>query len=225
MIEVKGKYNTATIYTDNIEQAAYSQVLNLMNQKFAEGSKFAIMPDCHAGAGCVIGLTMKVVDKVVPNLVGVDIGCGMLVVKVDRSFKFDLEKVDRIWHEDIPSGMNWRTKKHEFADRAKIEDIIAPVNVEKLKFSVGTLGGGNHFGEINVDDDGAHYIVIHSASPRHRGLPPLPEPSDKVPQGPEEIRPFCHRAVEKGGQAVRNRCRAEGIQERTAVHTGRPRVP
>lgn len=151
MLEVKGKYNTATIYTDNIEEAAYSQVLNLMNQKFAEGSKFAIMPDCHAGAGCVIGLTMKVVDKVVPNLVGVDIGCGMLVVKVDRSFKFDLEKVDRIWHEDIPSGMNWRTKKHEFADRANIEDILAPVNVEKLKFSVGTLGGGNHFGEIKED--------------------------------------------------------------------------
>lgn len=77
MIEVKGKYNTATIFTDNIEEAAYSQVLNLMNQKFAEGSKFAIMPDCHAGAGCVIGLTMKVVDKVVPNLVGVDIGCRL----------------------------------------------------------------------------------------------------------------------------------------------------
>lgn len=169
MLEVKGKYNTATIYTDNIDEAAYSQVLNLMNQKFAEGSKFAIMPDCHAGAGCVIGLTMKVVDKVVPNLVGVDIGCGMLVVKVDRSFKFDLEKVDRIWHEDIPSGMNWRTKKHEFADRAKIEDILAPVNVEKLKFSVGTLGGGNHFGEINVDDEGNYYIVIHSGS-RHLGI-------------------------------------------------------
>lgn len=169
MIEVKGKYNTATIFTDNIEEAAYSQVLNLMNQKFAEGSKFAIMPDCHAGAGCVIGLTMKVVDKVVPNLVGVDIGCGMLVVKVDRSFKFDLEKVDRIWHEDIPSGMNWRTKKHRFADLAKIEDILAPIGVDKLKLSIGTLGGGNHFGEIDVDDEGNYYIVIHSGS-RHLGI-------------------------------------------------------
>jgi hypothetical protein len=75
MIEIKGKYNTASVYTENIEDAAYKQILNLMNQKFAEGSKFAIMPDCHAGAGCVIGLTMKIVDKVVPNLVGVDIGC------------------------------------------------------------------------------------------------------------------------------------------------------
>ena len=111
MIEIKGKYNVAKVYTDNLEEAAYKQILNLMNQKFAEGSKFAIMPDCHAGAGCVIGLTMKIVDKVVPNLVGVDIGCGMLVLKVDKSFNFDLPKVDRIWHEDIPSGMNHRMRK------------------------------------------------------------------------------------------------------------------
>lgn len=169
MIEIVGKYNLAKVYTDNIEQAAYAQVLNLMNQKFAEGSLFAIMPDCHAGAGCVIGLTMKIVDKVVPNLVGVDIGCGMLVVKIDKSFKFDLQKVDRIWHKDIPSGMNHRSTKHMFADRAKIEDIIAPVNVDKLKFSIGTLGGGNHFGEIDVDNDGNYYIVIHSGS-RHLGI-------------------------------------------------------
>ena len=169
MIEIVGKYNVAKVYTDNIEQAAYAQVLNLMNQKFAEGSRFAIMPDCHAGAGCVIGLTMKIVDKVVPNLVGVDIGCGMLVVKIDKSFKFDLQKLDRIWHEYIPSGMNHRTKKHEFADNANIEDIIAPVNVDKLKFSIGTLGGGNHFGEIDVDNDGNYYIVIHSGS-RHLGI-------------------------------------------------------
>ena len=208
MIEVKGKYNTATIYTDNIEQAAYSQVLNLMNQKFAEGSKFAIMPDCHAGAGCVIGLTMKVVDKVVPNLVGVDIGCGMLVVKVDRSFKFDLEKVDRIWHEDIPSGMNWRTKKHEFADRAKIEDIIAPVNVEKLKFSVGTLGGGNHFGEINVDDDGAHYIVIHSGS-RHLGI--------EVCRHYQNLAIKYHKALKKSDLSVIEQLKKEGRQSEIAA--------
>ena len=483
MIEIVGKYNLAKVYTDNIEQAAYAQVLNLMNQKFAEGSLFAIMPDCHAGAGCVIGLTMKIVDKVVPNLVGVDIGCldkdteflsptgwkkiseydneeimmfdsvtgkayfglpnayiknpcdkfyhfhnsknldqmfsaehhmlvykgckskgielidinaedfvkqvnglkkrdyylakttfetsehglsytndqirvfvmisadgrirklkngstytelhfrkprkiarskelldlvgvkynesvmangstvvsfssamfdtkdltqfyrasidqlkvlcdevlrwdgtidekrnhkmysssvkinadlvqfafsaigvrstincteyknenwnpcyyviptknefvsykdidevksadgfkycfntqtgafvirrnnkisvtgncGMLVVKIDKSFKFDLPKVDRIWHEDIPSGMNHRSTKHRFADRAKIEDILAPIGVDKLKLSIGTLGGGNHFGEIDVNDEGDHYIVIHSGS-RHLGI-------------------------------------------------------
>ena len=208
MTEVKGKYNTATIYTDNIEEAAYSQVLNIMNQKFAEGSKFAIMPDCHAGAGCVIGLTMKVVDKVVPNLVGVDIGCGMLVVKVDKSFKFDLEKVDRIWHEDIPSGMNWRTKKHEFADRAKIEDILAPVNVEKLKFSVGTLGGGNHFGEINVDDDGAHYIVIHSGS-RHLGI--------EVCRHYQRMAIEYHKGKKKSDLSVIEQLKKEGRQSEIAA--------
>ena len=221
MLEVKGKYNTATIYTDNIEEAAYSQVLNLMNQKFAEGSKFAIMPDCHAGAGCVIGLTMKVVDKVVPNLVGVDIGCGMLVVKVDKSFKFDLEKVDRIWHEDIPSGMNWRTKKHKFADRANIEDILAPVNVEKLKFSVGTLGGGNHFGEINVDDDGAHYIVIHSGS-RHLGI--------EVCRHYQNQAIKYHRALKKSDLSVIEQLKKEGRQSEIedvlkASRNAQPSIP
>lgn len=517
MIEIVGKYNVAKVYTDNIEQAAYAQVLNLMNQKFAEGSTFAIMPDCHAGAGCVIGLTMKIVDKVVPNLVGVDIGCldkdteflsptgwkkiseynneeimmfdsvtgksyfglpnayiknpcdkfyhfhnsknldqmfsaehhmlvykgckskgielidinaedfvkqvnglkkrdyylakttfetsepglsytndqirvfvmisadgrirklkngstytelhfrkprkiarskelldlvgvkynesvmangstvvsfssamfdtkdltqfyrasidqlkvlcdevlrwdgtidekrnhkmysssvkinadlvqfafsaigvrstincteyknenwnpcyyviptknefvsykdidevksadgfkycfntptgafvirrndkisvtgncGMLVVKIDKSFKFDLRKVDRIWHENIPSGMNHRTKKHKFADNANIEDIIAPVNVDKLKFSIGTLGGGNHFGEIDVDNDGNYYIVIHSGS-RHLGI--------EVCKHYQRIAIEYHKDKKKSDIAVIEKLKKEGRQ-------------
>ena len=203
MIEIVGKYNVAKVYTDNIEQAAYAQVLNLMNQKFAEGSRFAIMPDCHAGAGCVIGLTMKIVDKVVPNLVGVDIGCGMLVVKIDKSFKFDLQKLDRIWHEYIPSGMNHRTKKHEFADNANIEDIIAPVNVDKLKFSIGTLGGGNHFGEIDVDNDGNYYIVIHSGS-RHLGI--------EVCKHYQRLAIEYHKDKKKSDLAVIEQLKKEGRQ-------------
>ena len=98
MQQITGKFNTATVYTDNIEEAAYKQILNLMNQKFAEGSHFAIMPDCHAGTGCVIGLTMKIIDRVVPNLVGVDIGCGMLVMKVSKDCILDLPKFDKVWH-------------------------------------------------------------------------------------------------------------------------------
>ena len=517
MIEIKGKYNTASIYTDSIEDEAYKQVLNLMNQKFAEGSKFAIMPDCHAGAGCVIGLTMKIVDKVVPNLVGVDIGCldkdtefltptgwkriseyandqvlvynphtdeaffeypnafiknpckefyhfhnsknldqmfssehrmlvytgyktrgyqiseihadefytktskmvkcdyyqakttfkvklsgvpfsddmirvfvmvsadgrirslasgdtytelhfrkprkieraenllsaagikyskyaqqdgsvvvaftsgiintkdlsqffmasyeqlriicdeivhwdgtvdakrghvmysstvkgnadfvqyaftatgirstiyaydsseenwntnyiviptknayvsykdaeivpsvdgfkycfntstgafvirrndkisvtgncGMLVLKVDKSFNFDLPKVDRIWHEEIPSGMNHRTSKHKFADNAKIEDIIAPVNVDKLKLSIGTLGGGNHFGEIDVDDEGDYYIVIHSGS-RHLGI--------EVCKHYQRMAIEYHKSKKKSDLAVIEQLKKEGRQ-------------
>ena len=166
---------------------------------------FAIMPDCHAGAGCVIGLTMKIVDKVVPNLVGVDIGCGMLVVKIDKSFKFDLQKVDRIWHEYIPSGINHRTKKHKFADNAKIEDIIAPVNVDKLKFSIGTLGGGNHFGEIDVDNDGNYYIVIHSGS-RHLGI--------EVCKHYQRLAIEYHRSLHAQALAPRRRVRL--CQEHTA---------
>lgn len=168
-IRIDGKFNSAAVFTDSIEPEAYKQILNLMNQKFAEGSKFAIMPDVHAGAGCVIGLTMRLVDKVVPNLVGVDIGCGMLVLKIDKSFKMDLQKMDRIWHQEIPSGTNHRTKKHRFADSVPLEDLVTPVNAEKLRLSVGTLGGGNHFGEVDVDDEGNYYIVIHSGS-RHLGL-------------------------------------------------------
>jgi len=517
MIEIKGKYNTASIYTDSIEDEAYKQVLNLMNQKFAEGSKFAIMPDCHAGAGCVIGLTMKIVDKVVPNLVGVDIGCldkdteflsptgwkkiseydneeimmfdsvtgkayfglpnayiknpcdkfyhfhnsknldqmfsaehhmlvykgckskgielidinaedfvkqvnglkkrdyylakttfetsepglsytndqirvfviisadgrirklkngstytelhfrkprkiarskelldlvgvkynesvmangstvvsfssamfdtkdltqfyrasidqlkvlcdevlrwdgtidekrnhkmysssvkinadlvqfafsaigvrstincteyknenwnpcyyviptknefvsykdidevkstdgfkycfntptgafvirrndkisvtgncGMLVVKIDKSFVFDMQKVDRIWHEDIPSGMNHRSTKHRFADRANIEDILAPIGVDKLKLSIGTLGGGNHFGEIDVDDEGNYYIVIHSGS-RHLGI--------EVCKHYQRLAIEYHKDKKKSDLAVIEQLKKEGRQ-------------
>ena len=517
MIEIVGKYNVAKVYTDNIEQAAYAQVLNLMNQKFAEGSSFAIMPDCHAGAGCVIGLTMKIVDKVVPNLVGVDIGCldkdteflsptgwkkiseydneeimmfdsvtgkayfglpnayiknpcdkfyhfhnsknldqmfsaehhmlvykgckskgielidinaedfvkqvnglkkrdyylakttfetsepglsytndqirvfvmisadgrirklkngstytelhfrkprkiarskelldlvgvkynesvmangstvvsfssamfdtkdltqfyrasidqlkvlcdevlrwdgtidekrnhkmysssvkinadlvqfafsaigvrstincteyknenwnpcyyviptknefvsykdidevkstdgfkycfntptgafvirrndkisvtgncGMLVVKIDKSFKFDLQKVDRIWHKDIPSGINHRSTKHKFADMAKIEDILAPINVDKLKLSIGTLGGGNHFGEIDVDNDGNYYIVIHSGS-RHLGI--------EVCKHYQRLAIEYHKDKKKSDLAVIEQLKKEGRQ-------------
>lgn len=169
MQQIIGKYNTATVYTDNIEEAAYKQILNLMNQKFAEGSNIAVMPDCHSGVGCVIGLTMTITDKVVPNLVGVDIGCSVLVQKVDKSYHFNMGQVDKICHQDIPSGMNHNTKKHRFAERVALSDIIAPVNVEKLKYSIGTCGGGNHYIEIDEDAEGNHYLVFHSGS-RHLGI-------------------------------------------------------
>lgn len=200
-IKIYGKFNSATVFTENIEPEAYRQIQNLMNQKFAEGSKFAIMPDVHAGVGCVIGLTMKLVDKVVPNLVGVDIGCGMLVLKIDKSFKMDLPKMDKIWHQEIPSGMNHRTKKHRFADTVPLEDLVTPVNADKLRLSVGSLGGGNHFGEVDVDDDGNYYIVIHSGS-RHLGI--------------EVCKFHQNRAIEyhRGNRDIEKdiilRCKAEG---------------
>lgn len=221
MIEIQGRYNTAKVYTDNIEEAAYKQVLNLMNQKFAEGSHFAIMPDCHAGVGCVIGLTMKIVDRVVPNLVGVDIGCSMLVLKVDKSFHFDLPKVDKVWHQCIPSGMNHNVKKHRFADRVNLEDMIAPVNVDKLKLSIGTLGGGNHFGEINEDDEGNHYIVIHSGS-RHLGIEVCRYYQDLAIKYHRNDRTAMQDAIKRLKQAGREQEIEDTLQRMSAE---RPPVP
>ena len=169
MIEIKGKYNTARIYTDNVEEEAQRQILRLVDQAFSSGSRIAVMPDAHAGAGACIGLTMTIKDSVVPNLTGVDLGCGMLVLKVDKSFPIDLKQMDRIWHNDIPSGMNHRRTPHRFADNVDLENLICPVNADKLKLSISSLGSGNHYGEVDVDDEGNHYIVIHSGS-RHLGI-------------------------------------------------------
>lgn len=168
MFEVRGKYNSAKVFTDNCEEAAYKQILNLLNQKFAENSQIRIMPDTHAGAGCVIGFTQKIEDKVVPNLVGVDIGCGMLVLKVTKDFIMDLPKLDKVIHQKIPSGPEHRQSKHPYCENVHIDEINAPINTEKLYFSIGTLGGGNHFIEVDADDAGDYYIVIHSGS-RHLG--------------------------------------------------------
>lgn len=168
MFEVRGKYNSAKVFTDNCEEAAYKQILNLLNQKFAENSQIRIMPDTHAGAGCVIGFTQKIEDKVVPNLVGVDIGCGMLVLKVTKDFIMDLPKLDKVIHQKIPSGPEHRKSKHPYSLNVHIDEIKAPINTEKLYFSIGTLGGGNHFIEVDTDDAGDYYIVIHSGS-RHLG--------------------------------------------------------
>lgn len=167
MFEIVGKYNRAKIYASTVEQTAYSQIQNLLNQKFSEGSNIAIMPDCHAGAGCVIGFTQTIVDKVVPNLVGVDIGCGMLVCEIKGDLS--LEQLDGIIHNKIPSGMKHRASKHKFADIPDIQETIAPVKVDELRLSIGTLGGGNHFIEVDVDEKGRKYIVIHSGS-RHLGI-------------------------------------------------------
>ncbi len=170
MIELKGKYNQAKIFTDVVDEASISQVLLLLNQEFVSGSKIRLMPDIHAGAGCTIGTTMTIVDKVVPNLVGVDIGCGMETIRIKESH-IELQKLDKLIYEKIPSGFNVREKTHRYFDEINLEDLfcykyIDPKRAEK---SLGTLGGGNHFIEANKDDDGNIYIVVHSGS-RHLGL-------------------------------------------------------
>ncbi len=173
---IKGKNNFAKVYTDEVEQAALDQIELLCDQPWAKGLNIRIMPDVHAGAGCTIGTTMEVKDYIVPNLVGVDIGCGMEVVKLAPQ-DIDLVKLDRFIRKKIPSGFAKRDNAHELygplAEKV-LDSIYAAHLVQKPKWydilnSVGTLGGGNHFIELNKNDNGEIYIVIHSGS-RNIGL-------------------------------------------------------
>ncbi len=169
MIEIRGKYNTAKVFTNNLEEEAYAQILELCNQEFVKDSVIRIMPDAHAGAGCTIGTTMTIQDKVVPNLVGVDIGCGMETIKL-KEREIDLEKLDKVIHEFIPAGFDVRKKQHSYVKKIDLEKLVCKnhVNIERAKLSIGTLGGGNHFIEVNKDKDGCLYLVVHSGS-RHLG--------------------------------------------------------
>lgn len=170
MIELNGKYNSAKVFTDVIDQGAISQIIELCNQPVSMNSNIAIMPDVHAGAGCTIGTTMTVTDKIVPNLVGVDIGCGMETVKLKEKH-IELQKLDKLIYEKIPSGFDVRDKAHRYNDKICLTDLycyehINPIRAER---SIGTLGGGNHFIEADKGEDGSIYIVIHSGS-RHLGV-------------------------------------------------------
>ena len=169
MLDIQGKYNTAKVFTDNIDNAAYSQILNMMCQIWAKDSSVRVMPVVHAGKGCTVGTTMTITNKVVPNLVGVDIGCGMLVAKLKDKF-IEFGKLDKVIKEKIPSGKSHNDKKHRYAKEfdEDFEKLIADVKREEL-LSICSLGSGNHFIEVDKDDEGAFYIVIHSGS-RHLGV-------------------------------------------------------
>lgn len=167
MLEVTGKHNQAKIFTDVIDQASIAQVIELCNQEFAAGSRIRLMPDIHAGAGCTIGTTMTITDKVVPNLVGVDIGCGMETIRV-REGHMELQKLDKLIYEKIPSGFDIRAKAHRYLDQIDLEELCCFRRIQMLRAekSIGTLGGGNHFIEVDRDEEGQLYVVIHSGSRR-----------------------------------------------------------
>lgn len=169
MLEIKGVYNTAKVFTDNLESEAAAQVRELCDQEFVQGSTIRIMPDAHAGAGCVIGTTMTIKDKVVPNLVGVDIGCGMETVRLKQK-KIDFKKLDQVIYSRIPAGFDIRKKEHRYAANIDLRKLICQkhVNLERARLSIGTLGGGNHFIEVNQDSQGVLYLVVHTGS-RHLG--------------------------------------------------------
>lgn len=167
---IQGKYNTAKIFTDVIEKGAIEQIQAACDFPAFKGLKIRIMPDVHAGAGCTIGTTMTVKNKIVPNMVGVDIGCGMELVQLKQG-EINLQKLDLYIRENIPSGMNCRKSPHPFASQIKLEELrcFGHINARLAYLSVGTLGGGNHFIEVDTDGDGNKYLVVHSGS-RHLGL-------------------------------------------------------
>ncbi|MBQ2100058.1 MAG: RtcB family protein [Lachnospiraceae bacterium] len=162
MFEIKGKVNTALCYAAVVEEEAIEQIRRMCDYEFTKDSKVRIMPDVHAGKGCTIGTTMTVVDKAVPNIVGVDIGCGMYTVNLGKA-DIDLEKFDEAAHF-IPSGMNvWEGRQEKF-DLTGLRCYRELKDTKRLERSLGTLGGGNHFIEIDRAADGTNYLVIHSGS-------------------------------------------------------------
>ena len=167
MLEVSGRYNQAKIFTDVVDQASIAQVIELCNQEFTVGSQIRLMPDVHAGAGCTVGTTMTITDKVVPNLVGVDIGCGMETARI-REDHIELQKLDKLIYEKIPSGFAVRPAVHRYAGQIDLEELYCAKHIQMLRAekSIGTLGGGNHFIEVDRDDEGRLYVIVHSGSRR-----------------------------------------------------------
>ena len=160
--EIKGKVNTAICYAKVVEQDAIEQIRRMCDYEFTEGSQIRIMPDVHSGKGCTIGTTMTVVDKAVPNIVGVDIGCGMLTINIGKN-SIDFEKLDAAAHH-IPSGMNvWEGRKERF-DLEALRCYRELKRTKWLERSLGTLGGGNHFIEVDEAVDGTKYLIIHTGS-------------------------------------------------------------
>lgn len=169
MITIEGKYNTALCYTSNLEDAAEVQIQTLCDVAAFSDSRIRIMPDVHAGKGCTIGTTMTITDKIVPGMVGVDIGCGMETAHISADH-LDYERLDQCIHKLIPAGFEIRKKPHKLADEIDLTMLRCArhVNLDRAYKSIGTLGGGNHFIEVDKSDSGELYIVVHSGS-RHIG--------------------------------------------------------
>lgn len=165
-IEVKGAYSTATIFTDSVEKEAIGQLIQLCNQQFTDGLSIKAMPDIHSGKGCTIGTTMTIKDKIVPNLVGVDIGCGMVTYKL-KNKTLPTAILDGVIKNEIPSGFEVRENElYKFTHYANLDKLKCKkaVSLDRAKKSLGSLGGGNHFIEVSVDSNGCLYLIIHTGS-------------------------------------------------------------
>ncbi|MCL2674952.1 MAG: RtcB family protein [Defluviitaleaceae bacterium] len=169
MITINGKHNTSICYTSNLEEKAREQIQTVCDQEAFADCKIRIMPDVHAGMGCTIGTTMTITDKIVPGMVGVDIGCGMETVRID-ALELDFDRLDEIIHKLIPAGFSVRNNPHRLVDGIDLSALRCAqhVKLDRAYKSIGTLGGGNHFIEVCKADSGELYIVVHSGS-RHLG--------------------------------------------------------
>ena len=169
MIQINGKYNTAVCFCETLEEKAAEQIRTVCDQEYFKENKIRIMPDVHAGKGCTIGTTMTIKDKIVPAMVGVDIGCGMETVKLLEK-EIDFDKLDKLIRNEIPCGMEIREMPHPYASEIDLAELRCAdqVNLVRAERSIGTLGGGNHFIEVDKNDAGELYLVVHSGS-RHIG--------------------------------------------------------
>ena len=169
MITIQGLYNTAVCYTPKVEELAAEQIRAVCDQKEFSGCKIRIMPDVHAGKGCTIGTTMTIQDKIVPAMVGVDIGCGMETVEI-AEHEMDFVKLDALIRKEIPYGREIRDSLHPLNSEIDLTELRCAdqVNIGRAKRSIGTLGGGNHFIEVDRSEDGRLFLVVHSGS-RHLG--------------------------------------------------------
>lgn len=176
MIVIQGQYNQAKVFAREIEATARAQIKTLCDQPFTKGSKIRVMPDVHAGAGSTIGTTMTITDKVVPNMVGVDIGCGMETIRL-RQDKIDFKALDWQVRNRIPSGFAIRKRPHPYLAKIDLKQLKCreggkndrQLRMDRADLSLGSLGGGNHFIEVNRDEEGRLYLVVHSGS-RNLGL-------------------------------------------------------
>lgn len=170
MIAIRGAYNTAKCFCKTLEPQARQQIQQVCDQRAFADSNIRIMPDVHAGVGCTIGTTMTLTDKVVPGMVGVDIGCGMETVKLKETH-IDFDELDHVIRTYIPSGHAIRSQPHPLAKQLDLHELrcAKQIDIKRAQCSIGTLGGGNHFIEIDRGEDGALYLVVHSGS-RHLGV-------------------------------------------------------
>ncbi len=170
MVEIKGLYNTAKCFCGTLDETAAEQIRTLCGQAAFGGCKIRIMPDVHAGKGCTIGTTMTITDKIVPSMVGVDIGCGMETLRLEER-QVDFALLDAVIRQNIPCGREVRAEPHPMAAEIDLEQLRCArfVNLVRARRSLGTLGSGNHFIEVDRGEDGALYLIVHSGS-RHLGV-------------------------------------------------------